>query len=459
VVVAAIPARFKQFPKRGDNVNAQEHWFTQRLDHFNWQDQRQWKQRYFVNATWWNPDLGGPIFLAVGGEGAISDRYISHFEMTNYGRSHGALIFVLEHRIYVKSQPLKDLTTANLKYLSSQQALADLSTFIEAMKIKYNAQNSPVITFGGSYPGNLAAWFRLKYPHQTIAAVASSAPVQAELDFFQYLDVVDASLAAITGELCDQRIQQATTIVQSMLRTPQGTAKLQTLFSICEPLKGSKDVATFVSNIMGNFMGTVQYDNEGSPITIETVCDIMENTTMDPLTAYVAVSDLFLSSQNMTCLDCSYANMMSQLTNVTATEDAANRQWTYQTCAEFGYFQTTDSVNQPFGNLVPLSYYTDQCKEAFGFKYPPGINETNNYYGGRKIKGATNIIFVNGSLDPWHALSITSSIDNTLQAIYIEGTAHCHDMDPATPKDPPGLAIAQAQINQQIGVWLQQAKK
>jgi hypothetical protein len=42
--------------------------------------------------------------------------------------------------------------------------------------------------------GALAAWFRLKYPHVTYASVASSAPVEATLDFFEYLDVVDQSL-------------------------------------------------------------------------------------------------------------------------------------------------------------------------------------------------------------------------------------------------------------------------
>ena len=28
----------------------------------------------------------------------------------------------------------------------------------------------------------------------------------------------------------------------------------------------------------------------------------------------------------------------------------------YQTCTEFGFFQTSDSDQQPFGNLFPLKY-------------------------------------------------------------------------------------------------------
>lgn len=30
------------------------------------------------------------------------------------------------------------------------------------------------------------------------------------------------------------------------------------------------------------------------------------------------------------------------------------RQWLYQTCTEFGFYQTSDSNKQPFGSLFPL---------------------------------------------------------------------------------------------------------
>jgi serine protease 16 len=44
------------------------------------------------------------------------------------------------------------------------------------------------VTWGGSYPGMLAGWARLKYPHLFHAAVASSAPVKAQLDFQGYVE-------------------------------------------------------------------------------------------------------------------------------------------------------------------------------------------------------------------------------------------------------------------------------
>ncbi len=75
--------------------------------------------------------------------------------------------------------------------------LADLAYFIVNIKQQYNAPDAPVITFGCSYSGALAAWFRLKYPTVTSASIASSAPVQAVLDFWEYNAVVNASFADI----------------------------------------------------------------------------------------------------------------------------------------------------------------------------------------------------------------------------------------------------------------------
>lgn len=48
----------------------------------------------------------------------------------------------------------------------------------------------------GSYPGMLAGWARLKYPHLFHAAVSSSSPLLAQLDFPQYAEVMRDSLAS-----------------------------------------------------------------------------------------------------------------------------------------------------------------------------------------------------------------------------------------------------------------------
>lgn len=71
-----------------------------------------------------------------------------------------------------------------MQYLTSQQALADLATFISAMNDKYTLSSDVKwIVFGGSYPGSLAAWMRVKYPFLVHGAMSASGPLLAEIDF------------------------------------------------------------------------------------------------------------------------------------------------------------------------------------------------------------------------------------------------------------------------------------
>ena len=107
----------------------------------------------------------------------------------DYANDFGAICFMLEHRFYGKSHPTADMSTKNLSYLSSEQALADLASFITAMTERHNLTDAKWIAFGGSYPGSLAAWLRLKYPHLVHGSVSTSGPLLAKADFFEYLQV------------------------------------------------------------------------------------------------------------------------------------------------------------------------------------------------------------------------------------------------------------------------------
>lgn len=78
----------------------------------------------------------------------------------------------------------RDMSSTNLVYLTSEQALADAAGFIVNIQTKYEIPSTAKwIAFGGSYPGSLAAWLRMKYPHLVYAAVSSSGPLLAKIDF------------------------------------------------------------------------------------------------------------------------------------------------------------------------------------------------------------------------------------------------------------------------------------
>jgi hypothetical protein len=77
---------------------------------------------------------------------------------------------VLEHRYYGTSMPMPDLSTPNLRFLTTEQALADMSYFARNVVFKgledrnLTAPDTAYIGYGGSYAGAFVAFLRIQYP-------------------------------------------------------------------------------------------------------------------------------------------------------------------------------------------------------------------------------------------------------------------------------------------------------
>lgn len=126
-------------------------------------------------------DKDFPIFLYCGNKGLITDFYENSGYMTNtLATVARAFIVFAEHRYYGESMPFgKDsFKPENVVYLTVDQAMMDYVKLIQFIKASDpRLKNSPVIAFGGSYGGMIAAWMRMKYPHVIYGSHASSAPI------------------------------------------------------------------------------------------------------------------------------------------------------------------------------------------------------------------------------------------------------------------------------------------
>ncbi|XP_062102528.1 probable serine protease EDA2 [Humulus lupulus] len=392
-------------------LTTEELWFNQTLDHFSPYDHRQFKQRYYEFLDNFRiPD--GPIFLTLCGEGpcnGIPKDYISVLS-----KKFGAAVVSLEHRYYGKSSPFESLSTENLRYLSSKQALFDLAIFRQnyqdSLNQKLNRTNveNPWFVFGISYSGALSAWFRLKFPHLTCGSLASSAVVLAVYNFTEY----DKQVGVSAGPECKVVLQEITQLVEHKLATQGNSVKA--LFGAAE-LEIDGDFLYYLADAAASAFQYGNPDELCSPLV-----QSKENGE-DLVVAYAKyIKEQF--SDNAQLYNQEY------LKNTTLTKDSSMRLWWFQVCTEVAYFQVAPKNDSIRSSKVDTRYHLDLCRNLFGEGVYPDVAGTNIFYGGTKI-GGTQIIFTNGSEDPWrHASKQTSSPDLPSYIVTCHNCAHGTDM-------------------------------
>ncbi|KAG5677971.1 hypothetical protein PVAND_007683 [Polypedilum vanderplanki] len=430
-----------------------DNWLTQKLDHFDFLNTKTWKQRYYVSAQYYKPN--GPIFLMIGGEGEAISAWMKKGAWITYAQRFGSLCFMVEHRFYGKSHPTNDISTTSLSFLSSEQALADLAYFVTAMNSQYNlTADDKWIAFGGSYAGSLAAWLRKKFSHLIYGAVASSSPLLAKVEYPDYLKIVQDELANYDGCDCVNEVQIAINKIDSIMKVQNGPQSMSKHFKFCGTFSGTfsnLDISTIYESIANIFAGVVQ-NNFG--VTVHDVCGIMCNMSIIPATLrLVEANSIVMKAYGQNCFQYNYNQMIDYLKVSSWSSDSSegSRQWLYQTCSEFGFYQTSSNSSSIFGDRISIQYFMQLCIDVFGSNFnfnslTNAVNRTNVMYGGLYPE-TTNVIYVQGSMDPWHALGLTQT--NSIQpqpTIYIDGTSHCADVYPPSKKDPPELTAARVKI-------------
>ncbi|XP_012494011.1 PREDICTED: thymus-specific serine protease [Propithecus coquereli] len=447
-------------------------WLEQPLDPFNVSDRRSFLQRYWVNDQHW-ADQDGPVFLHLGGEGSLGPGSVMRGHPAALAPAWGALVLSLEHRFYGLSVPAGGLDMAQLRFLSSRYALADVVSARVALSRLFNvSSSSPWICFGGSYAGSLAAWARLKFPHLIFASIASSAPVLAVLDFSEYNDVVSRSLKSPTigGSLeCRAAVAAAFAEVERRLSAGEAVqAALGAELGACGSLGRAEDQAELLGALQALVGGVVQYDGQaGAPLSVRQLCGLLlggggNRSHPTPFRGLRRAVQIVLHSLGQKCLSFSRAETVAQLK---ATEPqvsgVGDRQWLYQTCTEFGFYVTCEDPGCPFSQLPALPSQLDLCEQVFGLSasfVAQAVAQTNSYYGGQ-TPGATQVLFVNGDADPWHVLGVTQALGSSESVLLIPSASHCLDMAPERPSDSPSLRLGRQSISQHLQTWLRLAKE
>ncbi|XP_001662504.2 putative serine protease F56F10.1 isoform X1 [Aedes aegypti] len=446
-------------PLRGHPRNvtrqAEVKWITQYVDNFDPQNPSTWSMRYIQNGEHYQP--GGPLFIFLGGEWEISPGYVMYGHFYDMAKELGAHLFYTEHRYYGQSRPTASTRSDLLKFLNIDQALADLAHFVEEMRRAIpGAENSKVIMAGGSYSATMVAWFRQKYPHLVDGGWASSAPLLAKLDFVEYKEVVSESIRLVGGDACADRIERAYEQIEDHLAREEFD-KVREEFKVCNNINfaNSLDSAMFLSSISDYFAGVVQYHSPGD---IEGVCEIIMDDSIE--NDMEALANWFIRGVNQ-CMDMTYDSTIRYYRSIDWNHGAnrgAMRPWLYQTCAEYGWYQTSGSENQIFGSGFPVDLYVRMCYDLYDYIFYPArldanIKRTNTIYGHMNPE-VTNVFFTQGQLDPWRPMGLQEDLNDQSPTVVIPMASHVADMGSISDRDSPEMLAAKERVFELIKQWI-----
>lgn len=148
-----------------------------------------------------------------------------------------------QDRYWGESSPYDDLSGFNLRFLTLRNSIADFTNIAANAHFpfdpsnKSNAAYAPWIMIGGSYSGALSAWTESTSPGTFWAYHASSAPVEAISDYWQYF----APVALAMPKNCSEDVQAVIAHVDQVYET------------------GSKKEQQALQNMFG--LGKLRYDD------------------------------------------------------------------------------------------------------------------------------------------------------------------------------------------------------
>ena len=487
-------------------------YFTTFQDHFDGKNNRTWQQAYYVNASQF--DGTGPVFLCVGGEGPPLDGSVvtasphCNVAVEMLPATKG-IMFAVEHRYYgaragpnllprapppcmraptqlirpclfrpltgchnMSACPYSSSDAKPLTWLSSHQALMDLATFHSFATIEYGLTKpgNKWITFGGSYPGMLAGWSRVLYPSLFHASISSSAPVIAKLDMVEYFDITARaySLTSVGGSAaCEANIRKGHVSIKQLFNTSAGRAQLASLFPAVK-IHGSDWLSTREgqSEFAGN--GVISFPSQsndpsctGYACNIAQICKVMTGgEAASPLHRLAKLASHWEKER----VEAEAVKLVEEEKRATSPHELLDY-WGYQTCTEFGFYQTCEIGSKCFFaqgyNLLP----GDDAFCHADYQITPkqiqaNIDASNAYYGAGRpdlAHNASRILYVNGDVDPWSGLSILKSPAPALPTLLVPGASHHAWTHPSKAGDQPSVVHARGLIRKQIEAWLAEA--
>ncbi|KAK4034559.1 serine carboxypeptidase S28-domain-containing protein [Parachaetomium inaequale] len=395
--------------------------------------------RYWFDASHYK--RGGPVIVLQGGETDGLGRlpFLQKGIVAQLAQATHGLGVILEHRYYGESFPTPDFSTQSLRFLTTDQALADMAYFAQHVvfegleHLDLTSAKNPYIAYGGSYAGAFVAFLRKLYPDVYWGAIASSGVPEAIYDYWQYYEAA----RIFSPQDCVVATQKLTHVVDNILIGKADTdyvRRLKTAFGLGNLTRNDDFAYTISSGISGlqglnwdpalNDTGFGEYCNNMTATTqlypglasLESEARALVEAGGYGDEADVLTNQLlnYIGYVNATAIaSCNKPNQEACFTNYNSTfyqqDDLKQdwRLWAYQYCFEWGYLQTGSGVPPSqlplISRLIDIPFLSTVCRQAFNITTPPQI-ERINQHGGVHIS-YPRLAHVDGERDPWRYAS------------------------------------------------------
>ncbi|KIW85338.1 hypothetical protein Z517_00728 [Fonsecaea pedrosoi CBS 271.37] len=486
------------------------HNFTMPIDHFHNESRYEphtnatFQQLYWLDTTNYVP--GGPvIILAIGEDSATVD-----FEWLQKGLLHkianatgGVAVLWAQRRVIGGDVVPSDqpYTTENLRFHSTEQAMADLAYFAQRVSFpgledrNLTASTTPWIILGGSYGGAISAFSRIQYPDLFWGGLSSSGVTVAIENNWQYFDVI----RRYGPSECVKRQQELTNLMDNIYDSGNKTA-LSELFSGFN-ISDATEYPDFAKFITGPLNSWDQFWNfPPDPLTgpgtycgfitskaNATVASAALETTAHSLLAYANktatpnVTDLYYPLLNLfSYVQTKYSFCAGKtVSECLSLNSPGPFQWIE--CTEYGSFTTGYTPGRPgrptalplISRTLTLEYHLNQCHSIYNITYDPQLQRFNKY-GGFNMS-YPRLALSTGQLDYYRPLTPLAEFledgkpnprvkDNGTDSnpqIVIEGGYHEWDFPGLLPNEtdfhmPAVVASAQNREIEAVKLWLQE---
>ncbi|KAI6779948.1 serine protease-like protein [Emericellopsis cladophorae] len=457
--------------------------------------------RYWFDAQYYKP--GGPVFVLGAGETSGEGRlpFLQKGIVHQVAKATNGIGIILEHRYYGSSVPTPDFETESLRFLTTEQALADTAYFAKNVQfegledVDFSPDKVPWIAYGGSYAGAFVAFLRIVYPDIFFAAISSSGVPAAIWDYWEYYE---AARLFGPGE-CGETQGKLINVVDNILMNKENAEYVDSLKQLFG-MGHVRNDADFAASVAGDIAALQSYNWDPAISTdaffryCETISS-SENMYPDLEEERATVEELLKATGYEEQLDPLVDRMLNFVgyqrpSNAAAAARSKDdyettsdesfyvqadlsqtwRLWPYQVCTEWGFLQTgsgvPDDILPMVSRLVDLEYSTEICRSAFNISEPADTDRINKF--GGFDASYPRLAWLDGEWDPWRAAGVHALSQDRREStpseplILIDDAVHhwdengvfCNETRPGVP--PRAVKDAQRAIRSFVKAWLEE---